>query len=172
MIFTKFQKLSNFFTCWKKLQKLEEKSNNAPLFSSSFFGPHLTSINPSYPLGVELRLTGKEKWGNHTWYLSKKWGWKERSIIVCIRRAILQLMGGRTGIFLFLILAIFFNMWKNYSIFESKKVEIASSWHSRNAVDFKFQLLFEKFVKEEKGCSPPRIRRAQKKGRKYIAIQT
>ena len=70
----------------KKIAKIRRKNMkyNAPLFSSSFFGPHLTSINPSYPLGVELRLTGKEKWGNHTWYLSKKWGWKERSIIVCI----------------------------------------------------------------------------------------
>ena len=105
-------------------------------------------------------------------FVSKNGEWKERSIILGINRVSVWVQegGGPVQIF-FLILAIFCNMWKNYSIFESKKAEIASSWHFKNAVDFKFQLLFEKFVKEEKGCSPPRIWRAQKKGRKYIAIQ-
>ena len=47
MIFTASQKLSNVFTCWKKLPKKKKKNcsgppppehYNAPLFSSSFFG--------------------------------------------------------------------------------------------------------------------------------------
>ena len=130
MIFTKFQKLGNFFTCWKKSQKNKKNKNPAhPPMSSknssihtvmllSFhphfldkISPHPTSINPSYPLDVGLRLTGKENWANHTWFLSKKWGWKERSIIVCIE-LFLELMGGWPG-FLF-----FFNFWHFFSICE------------------------------------------------------
>ena len=122
--------MSNFFTCWKKKPKIKKNKNPGlpPMRSKNsstaeywklstlwwqfgIISPHPTSINPSYPLGVGLRLTGKENRAIHTWFLSKKWGWKERSIIVCIE-LFLKLMGGRPG-FLFI-----FYFWHFFSTCE------------------------------------------------------
>ena len=48
--------------------------------------------------------------------MSEKWGWKERSIILCILRAI------QTGSKKILVLEIIFNMRKNSSIFEFEQI--------------------------------------------------